>query len=751
MSNINLRKKIASVPEEDFIGRTHELEKLLHHGKGKTKSHGLLLLSAPAIGSSELLRQTFDHLFFKQTETIPFYFSLESSDKTIKQTALRFLQTFLRQVVAFRRKDEKILDASPDIDELAQLSAASDGFWIDRLIASCRAENVSNDERLLIKNCLSAPLYAAAHGVEIFVMLDNLHEAEHLAGASDLIEEIKGIYSRADEVNFVLAGRRRYLLNAVQTGNTQLYETEILQLEPLDFADAGILAENLAEKYKVKISDQTRDLISRKFLGNPSFIRFLFQAAKEKGCNLENFHYVEQVYADEIFEGKIGGFYDAVFDEITPNKEIQKHIISLLYDVLTGEKRKSPLDAWQARLGQNDTDFYRTMRLLNNFEIIRLTSNLVEVMDENETLTDYISKRFALEIQIKPRVLVVVEALKKFLKRAPNTMAKFYRLNSAIDLRELLGIFNCQQIPPDLLDYEIFKDRHKGVEDIEILEFLDKSEEKMMLPQIVYSAPTVEFYPPINQFTDAQHSAVALGFETANYTDENEIIWLSAEIEAKLEATKESAEFWCDRLEMVALVCNFQKYKLWLIAPEGFSPEAIEVLKERNAHGSSRKQVHLLKKFLKAEDAIGEKRNPNEYEMVVPMGEDTELIAAHTVEEIARRHEFEPKAINQIKTALVEACINATEHSLSPDRKIYQKFSVEEDKIIITISNRGVRLSGKKALEISPNDERRGWGLKLLKTLMDEVKFEQVDDGTRISMTKFLKVMDNNKSKKVSA
>lgn len=738
MSNINLRKKLASVLEEDFIGRTHELEKLLHHGKGKTKSRGLLLLSEPAVGASELLRQSFDHLFFKQTETIPFYFSLESSDKTIKQTAQRFLQTFLQQVVAFRRQDVKILDTSSDIDELAQLSAASDGFWIDRLIASCRSENVLNDEKLFIKNCLNAPLYAADHGVDIFVMVDNLHESEYLVGDSNLIEEIKEIYSRA-EAQYVLAGRRRFLLNAVQTGNTQLYETEILQLESLDFADAGILAENLAEKYKVKISDQTRDLISRKFLGNPLFIKFLFQAAKEKNCNLENFHYVEQIYADEIFEGKIGGFYDSVFDEIMPNKEIQKHVIGLLYDVLTGEKRKSLTEAWQSRLGQSDADFDRTMRLLNNFEIIRLASNLVEVMDQNETLTDYISKRYSLEIQIKPRVLVIIEALKKFLKRAPNTMAKFYRLNSAIDLRELLEIFNCQKIPGDLLDYEIFKERHKGVEDIEILEFLDKTEDRIILPQMVYSAPTVEFYPPINQFTDAQHSAVALGFETANYTDENEIIWLSAKVESKLEAGREVTEFWCDRLEMVALVCNFQKYKLWLISPEGFSPEAIEVLKERNAMGSSRKQVELLKKFLNAEDAIVEKRNPNEYEMVVPMGEDTELIAAHTVEEIARRHEFEPKAINQIKTALVEACINATEHSLSPDRKIYQKFSVEDDKIVITISNRGVRLSDKNPIEISPNDARRGWGLKLLKTLMDEVKFEQVDDGTRISMTKFLK------------
>ena len=76
--------------------------------------------------------------------------------------------------------------------------------------------------------------------------------------------------------------------------------------------------------------------------------------------------------------------------------------------------------------------------------------------------------------------------------------------------------------------------------------------------------------------------------------------------------------------------------------------------------------------------------------MILPMGEDNELLAASTVEQIARRLNFQPEAINQIKHAIVEAYINASEHSLSPDRKIYQRFRVESDKLVITISSRGV-------------------------------------------------------------
>jgi serine/threonine-protein kinase RsbW len=120
------------------------------------------------------------------------------------------------------------------------------------------------------------------------------------------------------------------------------------------------------------------------------------------------------------------------------------------------------------------------------------------------------------------------------------------------------------------------------------------------------------------------------------------------------------------------------------------------------------------------------------------MDDDSELVAAHAVEEIARRHDLDSKSINQIKTALVEACINASEHSLSPDRKIYQRFRIEDDRVVLTVSNRGLKLSSHVP-GTEPHEGRRGWGLKLMRKLMDEVTIEDVDDGTRIVMTKYLK------------
>ncbi len=732
MVDLEREKILSNLAAEDFIGRNVELDMLLRHAKADGKTNALLVSSAPSLGVSELLRQTYDQLFFEQGEVIPFYFALRKSDKTARQSATRFLQNFLQQVIAFRRQDSKILDAVCDVCELAEIAPPGDGYWIDRLTETCQTESRLNNDSAFVRNCLSAPLRALANGAKVFVMLDDLHKAENFTGEIDFIEEINEIFSRS-AMPFVFAGRRRFLFGK------DVNDTETLEIKPLSFAEAGSLAENLAARYGVKINEQTRDLLAVQFDGNPLFIKTLLQSASEKRFSLDSFQKVEQLYTDEIFGGKIAKFYDAVFDEIAPRIETRKSILSLLFDAQSDEHEKTHVEAWQTRTNLADAEFFRAMRLLNTNEIIGLTSNLVETMGETLVLNDYVAARFRLEIVLQNRALTVGETLSEFVKRAPRLMSEFYRKNSAIGLREILGVFDCQEIPVALLDYSRFKDDLKGAPNEEILKTFRNETEKIILPQIIYTAHTVSFYPQFAQVTERERSAVALGFIESNYTDDDETVWIAAEIDSKLEAKKELAEFWCDRLEMVALMCNFPNYKIWLVAPEGFSPDAIEILQSRAAFGSSKKQVELLVEFLGAKDALGEKINANEYEMVVPMGEDTELIAAQTVEEIAKRHHFAPKAINQIKTALVEACINATEHSHSPDRKIYQKFTVENDKIVITISNRGLRLSDKKAEEIQPNEGRRGWGLKLMKNLMDEVKFEQTDDGTRISMTKYLK------------
>jgi serine/threonine-protein kinase RsbW len=738
MQETTRTKILSQLDSADFIGRSGELDEILRHAKDESKKQGLLILSAPLVGLSELLRQTYDQLFCEQGEIIPVYFSFSKNDQTADQIARRFLQTFLLQTVAFRRNAPNLLDSAPDICEISEIAVPADGHWIDRLVSSCEINSHLKDKRAFVRQAFSAPLRAKAHGANVFVMFDNFHHVEHIKGELNLLDELKEIYERSS-IPFVFAGRRRYVLNAIQTGNSRLQNTDVVRLEPLSEADSILLVSHLAEKNGVAINPQTTDLITQQFDGNPALISSVFLSGKESGESLDSFQNLEQIYVDSQMGGRIGKFYDTIFAELTPSFVLRKKII----DLVANEVGKTSTESWRNRLNISEESFQRIIELLHVHEIIRLNAGMIEFPADNEILQDYVESRYRLEVIGESRALVVGNLLANSLKRAPVTMTRFYRRSSALGLRELLAVFDCQEIPVSFLDYALFKERHKGGTEEQVFAVVGSEREKINLPQIFYTANCSAFYPPISQFTDENRAAVALGFETGNYVDENEVVWIAAEIDSKLEATAELAEFWCDRLEMVALMCNFLNYRLWLITPEGFAPDALELIKQRRGYGTSRQQIEYLIKYLKAENLLKEPLKANEYEMIVPMGDDTEMIAAHAVEEIARRHEFNPRAINQIKTALVEACINANEHSLSPDRKIYQKFTVEDDKIIITISNRGVKIPPNKQAEsvheIEPNDGRRGWGLKLMRNLMDEVKFEQVDDGTRIKLVKYLK------------
>jgi anti-sigma regulatory factor (Ser/Thr protein kinase) len=719
---------LAECPAEEFVGRRDELDRIINYASSDAVSGPLTLVGPPGSGVSELLRHSYDRLFHEQTAIIPFYFALSKSDKTARQTAQRFLHQFLLQTVAFRRRDASILAWYPDISELAELAVPADGHWFDRLVEANTRDRADNDDQTYIQTCITAPVRAAASGARVFVMIDDCHVAARFDEMAELFGTIKDVY-RGSSVSYILAGRRRFSFGE-STG-------ERLVLDRLSFAEAALLVEKNAARFDVKINDQTRDLIARQFGGNPAFIRFIFQAADEKNDHLENFLNVQKIYTQEIFGGRIRVHYDAVIKDIAPTEDLQKGILSLADVSLTLGNKQLSVDAWRKRLAISEPAFTQTLDLLNIDELIRMSGNGVEVMDCNEVLTDYITARFRLEVIGDNRAALFGESVAAYLKRAPRLMARLYRHNASLGLRELLASFSLQDIPLAVIDYGVYAERYKGLNEDEITAGLAADSERVSLPQIVYTANAADLYKPIGELIEKERSVVAIGFQEGRYTDDDEIVWVVAEIDSKLEASRELTEFWCDRLEMVALMCNFHNYKVWLIAPEGFSPEAMEMLRERNAFGSSRRQAELLKHVLGSKVSVS--RPPvEEYEVTVPMDGENELIAAHTLEEIAKRHHIAPKAVSQIKTALLEASINASEHSLSPDRRIHQKFSVEDDRIVITITNRGLRLTDRRTKQIEPESERRGWGLKLIEKLMDEVKVHQSDDGTSISMTKYL-------------
>lgn len=144
------------------------------------------------------------------------------------------------------------------------------------------------------------------------------------------------------------------------------------------------------------------------------------------------------------------------------------------------------------------------------------------------------------------------------------------------------------------------------------------------------------------------------------------------------------------------------------------------------------------------EAKYGSPRDSSVFEMVIPMSEQAELVAARAVDQIGKNINLEPDVMNYLQLALVECCINAMEHSGSYEKKIYLKFITSPQKLEIMIESPGRHFS-LDSLKESPSDkkiaagQKRGWGFTLMRKIMDEVRVERIHDRTRVTLVKKIK------------
>lgn len=741
----NFRRILGRVVPQDFVGRASELDRIMVQAEPVNSGRGLLLLMEPSAGVSELLRQAYDQLFNQHTDVIPIYFAITPNETTAVSAAIEFLNTFVQQYIAFRRNEPVVSNAPLTLQDLQELALPADLDWIEQLVESYNRLRFSNDDKALVRFCLGAPQRIPAGRGRPFVMVDGSQLAEYLNGVVVLGTEILRVFGRGS-FSFVLAGLRRQILEAAHDAGSDFEQLDTLRLEQLETTEAARLVEHVARRQHVATSEVARDLLVQQFAGSPFFINIFLQAARERRTSLVSYLDCERLYVDELFGGHIHRHFADLLEEICPRLDTRHLLIRLLWEAAAGEDPISSFEAWRKRLHMTGSELEDILHRLHVQEFINWDEATVEAGAGPQAWKDYLKIRYRLDVLNEPRALVVADMLADSLKRAPHTMARHYKQIAHAGLRDLISRFNCQRVPAVLLNYQGFANKYKGAESDTIVSGLTAETEFFKLPQTVHLASCAAFFSDMRQVCEEDHCLVAHTFEEGNYSDAQQVIWLAADIESKLEVEVDVTRTWCDRLENMADRLGFSRFQIWLISNEGFSEDASRLLERRKALGSSRQQLGLLAARLGESVAseVVQTADPDEFLMVVPMGDDNELIAANTAEQIAKRLTFRPEAINQIKTAIVEACINASEHSFSPDRKIYQRFRVESDRLVVTISSRGIvpanlngansSLAAKEAAE-----ERRGWGLKLIRTLMDEVEFERVDDGTSLRMTKYLR------------
>lgn len=133
-----------------------------------------------------------------------------------------------------------------------------------------------------------------------------------------------------------------------------------------------------------------------------------------------------------------------------------------------------------------------------------------------------------------------------------------------------------------------------------------------------------------------------------------------------------------------------------------------------------------------------------EVELALPMVPEVEIEASRTATVIADSIGMSADRIDEVRMAVVEACINALEHSHAPDHEVYVTFQVLPEKLRIMVRDNGVGFSPDDQEEPTmagklTSPRKRGWGMKIIRGLMDEVEFLSGPEGTTVVMSKMLR------------
>ena len=131
-------------------------------------------------------------------------------------------------------------------------------------------------------------------------------------------------------------------------------------------------------------------------------------------------------------------------------------------------------------------------------------------------------------------------------------------------------------------------------------------------------------------------------------------------------------------------------------------------------------------------------------ELTLPMVEDIEIAAARAAGNLARELGMSSESIDEMTHAIIEACINAREHSGCADNRIFLRFvgtSQDDGRgIDVWVTDHGKGFDPAEARSRRPTPgtpHKRGRGLQLIEAHMDEVEISTAQDGgTTIHMVK---------------
>ena len=739
LSSSTLRQVVNTLPEEEFYSRGIDILSLFHSGldvsRGLTPSQ---FLSGPRkSGKTEILKRVYNRLFLEQSTVIPFFHSIPKSLPSAEVFCREYFLNSVIQLLAFLKREPELMAAEElNPNTVFQLAYESRRPWLVELVDHFHSSMQKRDLQMLAKLALHFPVTASVRGGYCaFVIVDDFHHVASLKLEEELALLTGGFLTtlQSRQAPYLLSipsiqVLHRLFKTAEFPGNAEVYP-----LKQLDVQGARRVLEGLCNRFGVALEKDLSVPIVEKLEFQPFYIRAIVQGARRNQAHLQSLRKFADVYVAELTEGSLHVYFNGVFNSAKLNSPERIKALELLHacsrlhldtPVLEYFRRESSGQGWEPA---------RVMDALGEVHLIETSLGTVRPI-EDKVLTDWVDWNVQHTLRGLPRAQATYRTMADLLIHLHESLQFREESDRLERLERLLGQMNCQLVPSCLLDF----DQLGSLESIQEPEKLGSylaSQEQLLLPEVL--SVSRQRVKPSSSTGYPWTLLTALGFEDGHYIEGTDTAWVAGYCLGRDPVGLNEIQDFFIQCQRMVKETRLERARLWLVAESRFNHAAMGFAHDKEIMTSNPLQFALLESQIlpappKSEEQILSS-DLTTFELTIPCSPDAELVATRTLEQVSEIIDFEEKTKGQVRTAVLEACINAREAAGSPKAKIHLQFKAGQNSLVtqlrVDLPAGMEQILGKPSTKI--------WNLSLLQSLMDDVRVVRTHLGWELFMVKY--------------